>query len=145
MIARKVLFLLTIPVVSVSLLGWTALAGREDSNDKKVKEVRQWEVTGPWGGDVRALVASPDNSELLYLGTSDGQIFRSKDGAGTWQRLNPGLDRRGVSVDSIVIDPKDTRIIYVGVWAVARGEEGGVFKSSDGGERWHLLDGTRNF
>src|ERR1044071_7130160 len=76
------------------------------------KEVRQWEVTGPWGGDVRALVAAPDNSELFYLGTSDGQMFRSTDGTRTWQRLKPGLGRRGLSVDSIVVDPRDSRTIY---------------------------------
>jgi len=107
------------------------------------KEVGQFEVTGPWGGDVRALVASPADSDTLYLGTADGQIFRSVDGARTWRRLKPGLDRRGLSVDSLVIDPRDPQTLYAGVWAVARDEEGGVFKSTDGGEHWKLLDGTK--
>ena len=107
------------------------------------KETRQWEVTGPWGGDVRTLVAAPDNSELLFLGTSDGQIFRSTDGAHTWRRLKPGLGERGLSIDSIAIDPRDSRLIYVGAWAVARDVDGGVFKSEDGGEHWKLLDGTK--
>jgi photosystem II stability/assembly factor-like uncharacterized protein len=106
-------------------------------------EVRQWEVTGPWGGDVRSLVASPSDSNLLYLGTSDGQIFRSKDAARTWQRLRPGLERRGLSVDHIVIDPRDTNTVYAGAWAVARDEQGGVFRSEDGGEHWKMLDGTK--
>src|SRR5215471_13524259 len=79
------------------------------------KEIRQWEITGPWGGDVRALVAAPDNPDMLYLGTSDGQMFRSNDGAQTWRRLKPGLGRRGLSVDSIVIDPHDTKTMYAGV------------------------------
>lgn len=106
-------------------------------------EVRQWEVTGPWGGDVRSLVASPSDSSVLYLGTSDGQIFRSKDGARTWQRLHPGLERRGLSVDHIVIDPRNPNTVYAGAWAVARDEQGGVFRSDDGGERWKALDGTK--
>jgi photosystem II stability/assembly factor-like uncharacterized protein len=100
-------------------------------------------VTGPWGGDVRALVASPDDSDLLYLGTGDGQIFRSTDGGRTWRRLKPGLDKRGLSVDSIVIDPRNSKVVYVGVWPVGREQEGGVFKTEDGGEHWKLLDGTR--
>ncbi|HKP13322.1 MAG TPA: hypothetical protein VJZ91_14475, partial [Blastocatellia bacterium] len=107
------------------------------------KEVRQWEVTGPWGGDVRTLVAAPDNSDLLYLGTSDGQLFRSTDGARTWRRVKPGIGERGLSIDSIAIDPRDSRVLYVGAWAVAREVDGGVFKSEDGGEHWKLLDGTR--
>ena len=106
-------------------------------------EVRQWEITGPWGGDVRSLVVAPDNSDLLYVGTSDGQIFRSTDSARTWRRLKPGLARRGLSVDSIVIDPRNSRIMYAGVWAVARDEESGVFKSEDGGEHWKLLSDTK--
>jgi len=107
------------------------------------KEVRQFEVTGPWGGDVRALVASPGDSNQLYLGTGDGQIFHSADGARTWRRLKPGLDKRGLSVDTIVIDPRDPGTTYAGAWAVARGEEGGVFKSTDSGEHWKLLEGTK--
>src|SRR5262249_31210126 len=116
---------------------------RDVSSNGNSKEVRRFEVTGPWGGDVRALVASPDNADNLYLGTSDGQIFRSTDGAQTWRRLKPGLGRRGLSVDSIVIDPHDTKTMYAGVWAVAHGEEGGVFKSEDEGEHWKLLDKTK--
>jgi photosystem II stability/assembly factor-like uncharacterized protein len=145
MIVRKLVVFLTLPFFLFSLLVPSVPAYFDGTGDKAVKEVRQWEVTGPWGGDVRALVASPDNSDLMYVGTSDGQIFRSTDGARNWQRLSPGLKRGGVSVDSIVIDPRDTRTIYAGAWAVSRGEEGGVFKSSDGGEHWTLLEGTRNF
>jgi len=113
------------------------------SSSSTGKEIRQWEVTGPWGGDVRALVASPADSNLLYLGTSDGQIFRSTDGARTWQRLHPGIEKRGLSVDHIIIDPRDPSTMYAGAWAVARDEEGGVFKSTDAGEHWKLLDGTK--
>ena len=106
-------------------------------------ELRQWEVTGPWGGDVRALVASPTDSETFYLGTADGQIFNSTDGGRAWRRLKPGLDKRGLSVDTIVIDPRDSNVIYAGAWPVARDEQGGVFKSTDRGEHWKLLEGTK--
>ncbi|HKP84859.1 MAG TPA: hypothetical protein VJZ26_02105 [Blastocatellia bacterium] len=141
---RRYLILLTLLSISASLFGVKA-----DDNPRDIltstttKEVRQWEVTGPWGGDVRSLVAAPANSDLLYLGTSDGQIFRSTDGAKTWRRLKPGLERRGLSVDSIIVDPRDSRIMYAGVWAVASDGEGGVFKSEDGGEHWKLLEGTK--
>lgn len=107
-------------------------------------EVRRWEVTGPWGGDVRTMVVAPDDADRLYLGTSDGQIFRSTDGAATWQRIKPGLDRRGLSVDEIIFDPRNTRTMYAGTWAVAQGsEDQGVFKSEDGGEHWELLKRTK--
>jgi photosystem II stability/assembly factor-like uncharacterized protein len=125
---------------------FTAFVRADDANhisSSTATEVRQWEVTGPWGGDVRALTASPSDSSLLFLGTSDGQLFRSSDGARTWQRLRPGLERRGLSIDHIVIDPRNPSTMYVGAWAVARDEQGGVFKSDDGGSKWKLLDGTK--
>src|SRR5512143_2274823 len=138
-----------LPVLTLLLVCASTILVSSDDSSRIVssttneKEVRQWEITGPWGGDVRALVASPDDSNMLYLGTADGQIYHTTDGARTWQRLKPGLDKRGLSVDSIVIDPRDTKTIYAGTWAVARNEEGGVFKSTDGGDHWKLLQGTK--
>jgi photosystem II stability/assembly factor-like uncharacterized protein len=107
-------------------------------------EVRRWEITGPWGGDVRAMVVAPDNPELFYLGTSDGQIFRSTDSARTWRRLKPGLEKRGLSIDDIVIDPRNTKTIYISAWAVGSNvADQGAFKSEDGGESWALLKDTK--
>lgn len=138
-----------LPILTLLIVcSFVALTRADDashivSSSTSGSEVRQWEVTGPWGGDVRSLVASPSDSSVLYLGTSDGQIFRSKDGARTWQRLHPGLERRGLSIDHIVIDPRNPKTVYAGAWAVARDEQGGVFRSEDGGEHWKLLDGTK--
>ena len=140
------LILLTLLLVFPAVLLPARADGPHDvTTTSNTKEIRQWEVTGPWGGDVRTLVAAPDNSDWFYLGTSDGQIFRSTDSAQTWRRMKPGLGERGLSIDSIVIDSHDSRVIYVGAWAVARDVDGGVFKSTDGGEHWKLLDGTKKW
>lgn len=139
------LSLLTLLLICLSIFAVSANDGPRDTmTSETATEVRQWEITGPWGGDVRSLVAAPDDSELLFLGTSDGQIFRSNDSAKTWRRMKPGIGRRGLSVDSLAIDPRNSRIMYAGVWAVAREETGGVFKTEDGGEHWKLLEGTKN-
>src|SRR5512138_1813502 len=108
------LALLTIFTLLVSLVPVKADGPHDVTTTGNAKETRQWEVTGPWGGDVRTLVAAPDNSDVLYLGTSDGQLFRSTDSARTWRRMKPGLGERGLSIDSIVIDPRDSQVIYVG-------------------------------
>ena len=120
-----------------------AIESLSDSNSKD--ETRRWEVTGPFGGDVRTMVAAPDNPNLLILGTSDGQLFRSTDGAATWRRIKPGIGKRGLSIDNLVIDPHNSQILYAGAWAVADGmnNEMGVFKSEDGGDTWKLLPDTK--
>ncbi len=143
---NRLLFVLTSSVISASLISVTADNHPRDvlsSSDSK-GEVRRWEVTGPWGGDARSLVVAPDNPDLFYLGTSDGQIYQSADGARTWQRLKPGLDQRGLTIDDIVIDPRNPQTIYAGTWAVAHGsKEQGAFKSEDGGQTWKLLKDTK--
>ncbi|HKY04970.1 MAG TPA: YCF48-related protein [Blastocatellia bacterium] len=140
--------LLILTLFTFSAFGVAGLAsnsGKEGaSNTGANGEVRRWEVTGPWGGDVRSLVASPDNADLLYLGTSDGQLFRSTDGARSWRRIKPGIDRRGLSLDNIVIDSRNTKTLYVGAWAVGEADnQEGVYKSEDGGETWKLLKETK--
>jgi photosystem II stability/assembly factor-like uncharacterized protein len=108
-------------------------------------EVRRWEVTGPFGGDVRTMVVAPDNPDLLYLGTGDGQLFRSTDGATSWQRIKPGIGKRGLVIDNIVIDPRNTQIMYAGTWDGDSSMIGemGVYKSEDGGLNWKLLKDTK--
>ncbi len=118
---RQQMIKIRLPLILTLLLSLgsvLAVSANDDPHDSLVinakGEVRRWEITGPWGGDVRALVVSPTNPDLLYLGTSDGQIFLSKDGARTWQRIKPGIDKRGLSVDQIVIEPARPEDIVCG-------------------------------
>ncbi|MEW6126889.1 MAG: hypothetical protein AB1757_07605 [Acidobacteriota bacterium] len=145
--SRFLVFLLTI-----SLLPLSALPLRADSysreitvNNNSKDETRRWEITGPFGGDVRSLVVSPDNSDSYYAGTSDGQLFRSTDGANSWQRIKPGINKRGLSIDNLAIDPRNPQIMYAAAWAVnpSVNSEMGVFKSEDGGVNWKLLKDTK--
>jgi photosystem II stability/assembly factor-like uncharacterized protein len=92
-----------------------------------------WRTTGPPGGDVRALVVDPSNPDRFYLGTLDGQIYTSADGGKRWQLLyNFGKPR--LFVDNIIVDPRDSRVLYVG--AHRHDIPGGFFKSTDGGATW---------
>lgn len=118
---------------------------REVANTNGKDEVRRWEITGPFGGDVRTLVGAPDNPDLVYLGTSDGQLFRSTDAAMTWQRVKPGINKRGLAIDNLEIDPRNPRVLYAGVWppAASMNNESGVYKSEDGGDTWRLLKDTK--
>ncbi len=142
------LFLLTLAVFTLSLLVVNADTGRaiESRSDTSANaETRRWVVTGPFGGDVRTMIVAPDNPNLLILGTSDGQLFRSTDGAASWRRIKPGIGKRGLSIDDLVIDPRNSQIIYAAAWALAdsMNNEMGVFKSEDGGDTWKLLQDTK--
>jgi photosystem II stability/assembly factor-like uncharacterized protein len=138
---------LTLCVASLSLLTVQA-----DNDPRKMTtasssadEVRRWEVTGPFGGDVRTMIVAPDNPDLLYLGTHDGQLFRSTDGALTWNRIKPGIGKRGLSIDNLIIDPRNTKIMYAGTWDTdsSMNNAMGVYKSEDAGVTWKLLKDTK--
>lgn len=92
-----------------------------------------WRVTGPTGGDVRALVVDPSDPQRFYFGTLDGQIYTSSDGGQQW-RLLSNFNRPKLFMDHIIVDPRDSRVIYV---ATHRHKEpGGFFKTIDGGATW---------
>ena len=96
-----------------------------------------WSLTGPTGGDVRALAASPRDARVVYLGTSEGVLYRSDDGGRRWRRLEPGPRLSGMSIDNIVVTPAGD--VLLGYWRVS-GEGGGVARSSDGGATFKIFE-----
>jgi photosystem II stability/assembly factor-like uncharacterized protein len=99
---------------------------------------QSWIPVGPPGGDVRALAADPRDPRRIYLGTSDGLLYRSEDSGAHWRRLSPGFPRRGQSLDEIVVDPRG--VVLVGFWEVGGGG-GGVARSTDDGNSFTVLKG----
>jgi len=98
----------------------------------------QFERLGPYGGTVRSLLISPKNPRMVYLGTSDGQLFKSTDGGASWSLLYPGLGRRQLVIDAIVADPASADHLYVGGWDL-RSDGGGLFESRDAGRSWRQV------
>lgn len=106
---------------------------------------RVWQLTGPFGGDVSALATHPKNPDIILLGTSDGQLYRSNDGGEIWRRIRPGIQANGFMVTSIRFDREVHDTLYVGVKAVtAIGEQtkgGSLYMSEDGGQSWREFEG----
>jgi photosystem II stability/assembly factor-like uncharacterized protein len=100
-----------------------------------------WRVLGPPGGDVRSLASEPGNAQRLYLGTSDGHVFVSDDGAQHW-RLLSRVGTPETVVFTLLVDHRDANVIYAGTWTLS-GVGGGLFRSKDRGETWERagLDG----
>jgi photosystem II stability/assembly factor-like uncharacterized protein len=83
----------------------------------------------------------------LYAANAERGVFRSRDGGSTWKKvLSRGDD---VGAVEVVIDPRNSRVIYAGLWNTRRppwftyaptnGPGGGIFKSTDGGDSWTQL------
>jgi len=102
--------------------------------DPAAQYAMDWRTTGPTGGDVRALVFDPNDAQRLYFGTLDGQIYSSQDGGQSW-RLLVNFNRPKLFVDHIIVDPRNSNVIYVA--AHRHKEPGGFYKSTDAGRTWH--------
>jgi photosystem II stability/assembly factor-like uncharacterized protein len=92
-----------------------------------------WSISGPMGGDARELAMDATDPQHLLMGTIDGQIYETRDGAKTWARLT-SFSHPGRYVDNIIIDPRDPKVIYVAMHKHV--VPGGFFKSIDGGQTW---------
>ena len=96
---------------------------------------------------VYSLACAVENGEpVIFAGTEPVSAFRSRDEGRSWEEL-PGLsDMKGKEkwmfpmpphvphAKTIAVDPRDPKTVYVGV------EQGGVFKTVDGGSSWRELD-----
>ncbi len=82
---------------------------------------------------MRSLVIDPQDARRLYFGTIDGQMYTSPDGGDNWSRV-AGFNRPGLLIDNIIVDPRDSNVIYVA--AHRHKESGGFFKTTDGGRTW---------
>jgi photosystem II stability/assembly factor-like uncharacterized protein len=95
----------------------------------------RFEHIGPYGGDARSLLIDAQNSGNVYLGTSNGKIFKSSDAGKSWIPLYPGIGKFDFVVDTLVQHPSDPDHIYAGAWDL-HSDGGGLFESRDAGNTW---------
>ena len=106
-------------------------------------------------GSISRVRVHPEDPNVLWVGVL-GQIFgsnpergvyRSMDGGDTWQQVLSISDDAGIA--DLELDPFNPRVLYAAAWRVERkpwtlidgSDEGGLFRSTDGGDSWHRLEG----
>ena len=106
-----------------------------------------------WAGRTTALAVDPkcnENSCRLYAGAAGGGVWRTDNALSRrphWKPLTDGLDT--TSVGHILIDPHDKsgRTIYLGTGEPSGSGDSeaglGLYKSTNRGERWSLVPGSR--
>ena len=110
---------------------------------------RTWAEMSPQNAreeEIWAMAASPQLPGQVFIGASHGRLFRSDDRGRTFTELSgflkvSGRDRWSFPppphiphVRSITFDPQLPALMYVGV------EEGGIFRTHDGGQSFDSLN-----
>lgn len=118
----------------------------------------QWqEIVANVGGRTRAIMFDPNdpNGKKVWAGTVTGGLWYNMDissGLSPWIPVDDFWDN--LIISSIVSDPLDPQIFYVGtgepqtavtIYRESSGVGAGIWKTSDGGETWDLLPSTNNF
>ncbi len=137
-----------------SIRGVTTSQG--DGMYKSTDAGKTWEHIGlPQAGQIARIKIHPQNPDLAYAAVQ-GQIwgpneqrgvYKTSDGGVTWERVLFVDEQTGAT--DLRMDPTNPRILYAAMWEHGRrpwyilsgGQAGGIFKSTDGGNRWVKLEG----
>ncbi|MGH8033622.1 MAG: WD40/YVTN/BNR-like repeat-containing protein, partial [Lysobacterales bacterium] len=106
-------------------------------------------------GQISRIRIHPTNPDVAYIavqgqiwGPSEERgIYRTTDGGKTWQQVLKVNASTGAS--DLSMDPSNPRILYAAMWTHGRkpwfilsgSTDGGIFKSTDGGDTWKKLEG----
>jgi photosystem II stability/assembly factor-like uncharacterized protein len=111
----------------------TLYAGTYHGVYKSTNGGATWRPSGlATAGIVWALKTHPRLDAVVYAGTGAG-LFRSRDSGATWTRVSQGLPA-GETVAAFDFSRSSARTLYAGV--ATPFEQGGVFKSVNGGSSW---------
>ena len=92
------------------------------------------------GSPVSAIEVAPANSNLVYVGTENGGIFRSLDGGDNWSGNLAGGLLPGRVITRIESHPADANHLLLTMAGEANSH---LFESTDGGVNWTDLDQGR--
>lgn len=137
------------PIYSKVWEEYTHLVTQEKTNSRGLGN---WQPIGPYNysntdswspgtGRVNCIVEDPNNSNVIYIGTPSGGVWKSNNAGISWVSLGDQLSTIGVS--GITIDPSNSNIIYLCTGDTDGGDTYsiGVVKSLDGGLTWNPIGG----
>lgn len=106
-------------------------------------------------GQISAIRIHPANPQIVYVaalgdpftGNPDRGVYRTNDGGKTWRKILYQSDVIGAA--DLELQPGNPNIVFACMWFGQRkpwtilsgAKEGGIYKSSDGGDTWNKLAG----
>ncbi|MGH7656370.1 MAG: WD40/YVTN/BNR-like repeat-containing protein [Gemmatimonadaceae bacterium] len=123
---------------------------------KSVDAGKTWTFSGLKDvGQIATVRVSPTNPNLVYVAALgnpytpnvDRGVFRSNDGGATWKKILYVSDSSGAA--DLELQPGNPNVVFASIWhgqrkpwtIVSGAMEGGIYKSTDGGDHWAKLAG----
>jgi photosystem II stability/assembly factor-like uncharacterized protein len=115
---------------------------KEEAYARQVKSSyrssKSWTPIGPFGSkedglhddqqaNIYSLAIDASNTNVIYVGTESGSVFKTTNEGTTWACVTDGLSIDGPM--ELEIQPNNTNVVYLG-------EKTGIRKTTDGGGTW---------
>lgn len=133
----------------IMLLSITSTLFSQDFSMDILKDMKPRNI-GPGGmsGRVTSIDVVTNNTDIMYVGTASGGLWKSESGGITWKPIFE--NEKTASIGAVAIQQSNPSVIWVGT-----GEGNprnslnggyGVYKSLDGGKNWQMmgLENTRH-
>ena len=86
-------------------------------------------------GTITTISVSAANTNIIYAGTDDGNVWISEDDGGSWTKISEDLPTRWIS--RVVADPVDSQVAYVCLSGFRQNEYmPHIYKTTDNGSSW---------
>ncbi|HEV8146212.1 MAG TPA: hypothetical protein VGP79_07525, partial [Bryobacteraceae bacterium] len=106
-------------------------------------------------GQIATVRIHPTNPDIVYVAAlgnpfapnKDRGVYRTTDGGKTWKQILFLADNLGAA--DLEIQPGNPRVLFASMWRgerkpwtiISGAREGGIYKSTDGGDTWNKLAG----
>ena len=106
-------------------------------------------------GQIATIRVSPDNPDVVFVAstgnpfvpTPERGVYKSTDGGQTWKKVLFVSDELGAA--DLELQPGHPNVVFASMWhgqrkpwtIVSGSKDGGIYKSTDGGENWTKLAG----
>ena len=97
-----------------------------------------WQQLPGLDDDIHCVNLSSTRPQRVYVATASAP-YRTDDGGDNWELINDGLDRRYTL--HVAAAPDDADLVLVTVSENARRNNPQFYRSTDGGQRWGLVEG----
>ena len=131
---------------------------REQASYRNTNAVMEWETDGSdMGGRTRAIMFDPNDVEnkKVWAGGVTGGLWYVDDFTNLENEWVPVGDFwSNLAISCITYDPNDTETFYIGtgeaqtariIYRESSGVGAGIFKSTDAGQTWELMESTADF
>ena len=100
-----------------------------------------WLGPGNIGGRLRSILVNPTDTNMLYVGSVCGGVWKTTNGAASWFPLDDFMGN--LAIGCMVMDPANPNVIYAGTGEGFNNGDSlrgaGIFKTTDAGLTWNVL------